>query len=923
MVDLGGYVIVLVEQKGKIRILGSAAEKSDCDEILEINGKSLEDASHQDIVQHIHQCIRSRTICLRVKRRTSGKPALTTDGEDVTVDAYVIGSRAREHLQRLTRDSNITPRDIAQLSRILCKTEDFNLPDTTSDEPLSSRPLQDNFCPDQGPVIVQNSVNVSDRVNQSQDSNNSETPNIPVSSEVRLVKSGSGEGDIEYYELSDENMELVELNTKNLSSGRVYHREVPVDVPESFVGVVKQHPRYPPPTSSNPNASNTNTTSKKAKSAAVPSKAITEKLRKYSEEINKKKAGEEFLRSSLRGSKKLQQLEHQNKANEEPAMCFATNAAFEGDEVSEHNEVLTSIDLTPILDRVIDKLDDGQREIITRTDLKKLIAIYNNVMQQKQKHHSIPSLDSPAGDLIQEIIRLLQQYPPIGEAAELLEILTRFELEGLCFAFDKIITTVRDLNIATLNTAQTGIEKEVSKLDTDELLGTDLDSCRIVRIEKASCEPLGATVRNEPDGCVIIGRIVKGGAAEKSGLLHEGDEILEVNGIEMKGRNVNQVCDLLGEMTGTLSFLIAPKEQPHKNARNVHMVYLKALFDYDPEDDVYIPCRELGICFARGDILHVIDQSDSNWWQAYRDGEQDQSLAGLIPSINFQLQREAMQQSMFLDSNNTSARNYKNQANKKTSASSILFNCGKRSHSRRKKSKKSMGMGLGTDEVLTYEEVTLYYPRANIKRPIILIGPTNIGRHELRQKLMLDTERFAAAVPHTSRQRKDGEINGVDYHFISRQAFEQDIKDGKFVEHGQYEKNYYGTSLAAIEAVVQSGKICVLNMHVQSIPILRQGHAGAKLKPYFVFVAPPTQIDRLRKLISTTHKGQEGHQLSPGELQSIIDEARDIEARFGHYFDKVLPITDIDRAYQELLREINALEREPQYIPSIWSETKG
>jgi len=103
---------------------------------------------------------------------------------------------------------------------------------------------------------------------------------------------------------------------------------------------------------------------------------------------------------------------------------------------------------------------------------------------------------------------------------------------------------------------------------------------------------LGATVRNEQDGSVIIGRIVKGGAAEKSGnfkfiktlnqylclisyekfrlqqslnvkfiwswfdywflgLLHEGDEILEVNGIEMKGRNVNQVCDLLAEMTGT------------------------------------------------------------------------------------------------------------------------------------------------------------------------------------------------------------------------------------------------------------------------------------------------------------------------------------------------------------------------------------
>lgn len=49
--------------------------------------------------------------------------------------------------------------------------------------------------------------------------------------------------------------------------------------------------------------------------------------------------------------------------------------------------------------------------------------------------------------------------------------------------------------------------------------------------------------------------------------------------------------------------------------------------------------------------------------------------------------------------------------------------------------------------MLTYEEVALYYPRANHKRPIVLIGPPNIGRHELRQRLMHDSERFAAAIP--------------------------------------------------------------------------------------------------------------------------------------------------------------------------------
>lgn len=63
----------------------------------------------------------------------------------------------------------------------------------------------------------------------------------------------------------------------------------------------------------------------------------------------------------------------------------------------------------------------------------------------------------------------------------------------------------------------------------------------------------------------------------------------------------------------------------------------------------------------------------------------------------------------------------------------------------------------------------------------MLIGPANIGRHELRQRLMQDNERFAAAVPHTSRPRKDGEFDGIDYHFISRQMFEHDIKEGRHI----------------------------------------------------------------------------------------------------------------------------------------------
>ena len=58
-------------------------------------------------------------------------------------------------------------------------------------------------------------------------------------------------------------------------------------------------------------------------------------------------------------------------------------------------------------------------------------------------------------------------------------------------------------------------------------------------------------------------------------------------------------------------------------------------------------------------------------------------------------------------------------------------------------------------------------------------------------------------------------MNGKDYHFVDRAVFEHDIAEHKFVEFGEYEKNLYGTSLEAIREVVNSGKICVLNLYPQ------------------------------------------------------------------------------------------------------------
>lgn len=117
-----------------------------------------------------------------------------------------------------------------------------------------------------------------------------------------------------------------------------------------------------------------------------------------------------------------------------------------------------------------------------------------------------------------------------------------------------------------------------------------------------------------------------------------------VNNVFIRGKTVDQVCELLSQMQGTLTFVIAksghpppPKEPAKLNANsnvqrksstsshdsansfpNCKVIHYKAFFDYNPAEDLYIPCRELGVSFRRGDLLHIIDSSDDHWWQAFK-----------------------------------------------------------------------------------------------------------------------------------------------------------------------------------------------------------------------------------------------------------------------------------------------------------------
>ena len=255
-----------------------------------------------------------------------------------------------------------------------------------------------------------------------------------------------------------------------------------------------------------------------------------------------------------------------------------------------------------------------------------------------------------------------------------------------------------------------------------------------------------------------------------------------------------------------------------------------------------------------------------------------------------------------------------------------------------------------SDEIVTYEEVAMYRAPVSRKRPIVLIGPHSIGRHELRKRLMQSNPcMFEVAVPHTTRSPRRDEVDGKDYHFLPRHIFEADIKQGRFIEHGEYEKNLYGTSRESIRKVIDNAKICILNLYPQvfaqefisfishskldccihrlffvfvskALKTLRQ----SDLMPYVIYIGPPN-LAKLKELKSklSAEVGSSGSSSSyrDADLLDIIDKGREIEDMYGHYFDKIIRNTDMDKTYHELFHTIVSVQSDEHWVPVGWLKT--
>ncbi|XP_051784949.1 MAGUK p55 subfamily member 7 isoform X1 [Erpetoichthys calabaricus] len=551
------------------------------------------------------------------------------------------------------------------------------------------------------------------------------------------------------------------------------------------------------------------------------------------------------------------------------------------------------------------------REMFGEKSLHSLVKIHEKLQQYEMQNPSpvIHTATTLADDLAEE----LQSKPANTEIRELLKLLSKAHVKSLLSVHDTV--------------AQKSYNPELPPLPDD--IDDDEDSVKIIRLVKNK-EPLGATIkRDEQTGAIVVARIMRGGAADRSGLIHVGDELREVNGVSVEDKKPEEIIHILAQSQGAITFKIIPslkEETPSKEPK----FFVKALFDYDPNEDKAIPCKEAGLIFKKGDILQIMSQDDATWWQAKREGDAN-PRAGLIPSKQFQERRFSQRRPLphVQPMRNSTRRSY---AEYGTSISGVYIAGLRRSFrlSRKdRKTNKSMYECKKSDQydmadIPTYEEVGVYRRQPLDKyRLVVLTGPVGVGLNELKRKLLIsDPQHYGVTVPHTTRAKKSHESDGVEYHFISKHLFETDIQNSKFIEHGEYKGNYYGTSLDAIRSVLSKNKVCLLDVQPHTIKHLKT----SEFKPFVIFVKPPS-LERLRetrknaKVISGKDEKGTVKPFTDEDYQEMILSGQIMEFQYGHFFDKTIVNDDLTTAFSELKTVLKKLESDSQWVPVSWTHT--
>ncbi|XP_039445756.1 MAGUK p55 subfamily member 7 isoform X2 [Culex pipiens pallens] len=565
----------------------------------------------------------------------------------------------------------------------------------------------------------------------------------------------------------------------------------------------------------------------------------------------------------------------------------------------------------PVISKLITSLKESEglsdeqdlgflQNLLQSKELNALVNVHSKVAKINKDDRIAPLLSSSMQVLLETLELLAPRCHISPLCREIFHLLQTPHLQSVLFAHDAI--------------AQKDFYPHLPEIPVE--VDEDEETIKIVQLVKSN-EPLGATIKtDEETGKIIIARIMHGGAADRSGLIHVGDEVIEVNNINVEGKTPGDVLQILQNSEGTITFKLVPSDG--KLDQRESKVRVKAYFDYEPENDPYIPCKEAGLGFVRGDILHIVSQDDSYWWQARKEGEKT-TRAGLIPS-------RALQERRIL--HERTAKEPNGEAKKGSCASICATPPGSPNPAnpcRGPKTKKIMYDTAENDDfdrelIATYEEVAKLYPRPGVFRPIVLIGAPGIGRNELKRRLVArDPEKYKSPVPYTTRSMRPGEVAGREYLFVTREKMEADIAAGKFIEYGEYKGHLYGTSGESVKSIVNAGCVCVLSPHYQALKTLRT----AQLKPYIVHIRPPPTFESLKQTrtkarAKSTFDETNSRGFTDDEFQEMIKSDERINFLYGHFCDDEILNGDLTEAFEKLVELAAKSESEPLWAPTSW-----
>ncbi|KAG7525857.1 guanylate kinase [Solea senegalensis] len=182
-------------------------------------------------------------------------------------------------------------------------------------------------------------------------------------------------------------------------------------------------------------------------------------------------------------------------------------------------------------------------------------------------------------------------------------------------------------------------------------------------------------------------------------------------------------------------------------------------------------------------------------------------------------------------------------------------------------------------------------------RPVVFSGPSGAGKSTLLKKLMKEYDNvFGFSVSHTTRNPRPGEVNGKDYHYVTREEMKAGVERGDFIESAEFSGNMYGTSKAAVQKVQAQNLICILDVDMQGVKNIKE----TDLNPLYISIQPPSMEVLENRLRDRKTESEES-------LQKRLRAAK-VDMEIGKepgVFDVIIVNDNLEDAYKVLKSALN------------------